>query len=360
MPETPFRMAVSITVAPTSASISWVAPEASIKVILGITVRAFRGKSPAVAAGRASYIGSPRTAPVRRPRAQCAIPSDLRQGSMARLTRRRSAIAARASSVAAASAATAGASSSGGALSTASAARATGHAPTPRADPLIVWASAATHGGSTALMRPTRISTWRSKRASTSWARSWSPKVMRNRCAKSIGSSPAGACRFTAVLRSMIAIPDALRRLSGVSLRQSGEGRVKRGHPKAAKVKACSPGRRVAQHAKALGSEPTDQPVRLDGIADPGFRPAVGDAGFDRLSWNFAAGVVEQRQFSTGLFEAAQEITALGLAWPHGRRIAGFMMAAMAHGWRAQPHVGTRGFLAHAEPRRWSTTINDD
>src|SRR5262249_1975325 len=66
MPGTPLRIAVSMTVAPTSAWTGWDAPEASMKVIFGIRMRSRGGEPPALAAGRASYIGSRRAAPVRR------------------------------------------------------------------------------------------------------------------------------------------------------------------------------------------------------------------------------------------------------------------------------------------------------
>src|SRR5215470_17709413 len=47
MPGTPLRIAVSMTVDPTSASTAWETPEASMNVIFGIMICAYRGEPPA-------------------------------------------------------------------------------------------------------------------------------------------------------------------------------------------------------------------------------------------------------------------------------------------------------------------------
>jgi hypothetical protein len=57
-----------------------------------------------------------------------------------------------------------------------------------------------------------------------------------------------------------------------------------------------------------------------------------------------AALAIEQREFSTGLIEAALEIAALCAARPHGCLIGDYIMIWRRRGGAAQAHGGTRGF----------------
>src|SRR5262252_6222283 len=102
--------------------------------------------------------------------------------------------------------------------------------------------------------------------------------------------------------------------------------------------------RRMPEHAVSLGGEAAHQPVRLDRVARPDLGPAVGDAGLDRFPGNLAAVTIEQREFSTGLVEAALEIAPLRRAWPHGRLNGVFMMVRRGSGIPAQARVTARGF----------------
>src|SRR5262249_38579093 len=92
----------------------------------------------------------------------------------------------------------------------------------------------------------------------------------------------------------------------------------------------------------------------------PRLGPAVGDAGLDRLPGNLAAVAVEQREFSTGLIEAALEISPLRHGRPHRRLIGVFMMARWGFGNPAQAGVTARGFpiaRTHAHGRHPLTIL---
>src|SRR5262249_9566188 len=108
-----------------------------------------------------------------------------------------------------------------------------------------------------------------------------------------------------------------------------GRPRV-RSQPTTAPVKGSLPDvttlRGAPEHPVAFRGQPAHQPVGLDRISRPGLGPAVGDARRDRLLGNLAAVVIEQREFSTGLIEAALKIAPLRDGRPHGRLIGVFNM----------------------------------
>jgi hypothetical protein len=66
----------------------------------------------------------------------------------------------------------------------------------------------------------------------------------------------------------------------------------------------------------SLGSQPTDQPVGLDRIMDPGLCPTMRDAGLDNAGRDFAAVAVEQRQLAARFHQTARQISVLRLGRP--------------------------------------------
>jgi len=91
----------------------------------------------------------------------------------------------------------------------------------------------------------------------------------------------------------------------------------------------CALIRRLPSQSPIPGvSKPTNEPIRLDRIVEPGGGPAMGHAGFYCFSRHFAAIAIEKRKLSTGLSQSALKITPLRVGRPHdGRNVTGQITA---------------------------------
>jgi len=72
----------------------------------------------------------------------------------------------------------------------------------------------------------------------------------------------------------------------------------------------------VGQGPPALIRQLTDQPLGFERVAEPGFCPAMRDAGADESGMEMLPLLIEQRKLSAGLLEAARQIAALNRVWP--------------------------------------------